>query len=37
MKAYRIAVHPDLGKSVVSRKGGSCKLIIEEGASVTDE
>ena len=36
-KAYLIAAQPDGGKSVVSRYEGSCRLIIEDGASVTDE
>lgn len=34
--AYRITSHPEGGNSAVSRKGGSCKLIEDCGASVTE-
>ncbi len=36
-KTYRIAAQPEAGRSVVSWYEGSCKLITDEGASVTEE
>ncbi len=35
-KTYRIAAQPEAGRSVVSRYEGSCRLITDEGASVTE-
>lgn len=34
--AYRITIQPDGGSSAVSRYGGSCRLIEDCGASVTE-
>lgn len=35
-RTHRIAAQPDGGRSVVSRYEGFCRLINDDGASVTD-